>query len=138
MKRLLLPVCVILIAIVLFSGIGNNGEANAPENLSVSEAAFVIRTSDSEDASAFLVGRFQGEQGTRLNFDGAGTAEKTSVNLTMESGTYVLTQASGGTALLQIKFGGELRLYTFSLTSNEGAFRLTDADGNSEIFTPLH
>ena len=137
MKRLLLPVCVILIAIVLFSGIGNNGEVKAPETLSVSEAAFVIRTSDHEDATAFLIGRFLGDQGTRLNFNGAGTAEKTSVNLTMETGTYVLTQSTGGTALLQIKFGDELCLYTFSLVSESGDFRLTDADGNSEIFKPL-
>lgn len=137
MKRLLWPVCVVLIAIVLFSGfIGTeNGVTQDPD--SVSEAAFAMRTSDCEDVTGFLVGRFDGDKGTRLRFDGVGGVWETSASLETREGSAVLTQSEGGAALLQLRLDGTLRLYTFRLASAEGDFVLTDADGNSETFQPL-
>lgn len=137
MKRLLWPVCIILIAIVLFSVGGDEKDIAEPGELSVSEAAFAVRTSACEDATAFLVGNFRSDQGTRLNFDGSGAAEKASPNLNVENGSYELTQTAGGTALLQIRFGNVPEMYTFQLMGPTGEFRLTDADGNYEIFDPI-
>ena len=136
MKRLLLPVCIILIAIVLFS-VGGEIDTAEPKELSVSEAAFAVRTSVCEDATAFLVVNFRSEQGTRLNFDGSGSAEKASPNLNVENVSYELTQTAGGTALLQISFGDAVERYTFQLMGPTGRFRLTDANGNYEIFDPV-
>lgn len=137
MKRLLVPVCIIIIAIVLFSVAGNDGATVTTGPVSVSEAAYTVRTSQAEDATGFLVGRFSGNQGTNLFFDGSGEVKQLQVNLDTEIGDYNLTQARAGAALLKITFGGELKMYTFELASPEGDFRLTDADGNTEIFRPV-
>lgn len=137
MKRLLWPVCVVLIAIVLFSGFIGTEDGTSQSPVSVSEAAFAIRTSDCEDVTSFLVGRFDGDKGKRLRFDGVGGVWETSVNLDTREGTAILTQSEGGAALLQLNIGGTLQLYTFQLVSAEGDFTLTDADGNSETFQPL-
>ena len=136
MKRLLLPVCLILIAIVLFSG-ASGKKPVAVENLTVSEAAFAIRNNENEDATSFLLGRFLGEQGTRLNFDGKGGVEKTAVNLNMESGRYLLMQTADGAAVLQITFDDELLIYSYRLNSPEGDFILTDRSGATEVFHPI-
>ena len=138
MKRLLLPVCIIIIAIVLFSAVGAPGESPAlPDSISVSEAAYTVRTMPREDATGFLVGRFSGNQGTNLFFDGSGEVKQLQINLNTETGAYSLTQARTGAALLQVSIGGEMRMYTFELASPEGDFRLTDADGNTEFFRPV-
>lgn len=137
MKRLLWPVCIVLIAIVLFSGFSGMEDGVAQGPVSVSEAAFAVRTSSCEDVTSFLVGCFDSDKGTRLRFDGAGGVIETSMNLDTREGTALLTQTAGGTALLQLSVGDSLQLYTFQLVSAEGAFTLTDADGGSETFQPV-
>ena len=137
MKRLLVPVCIIIIAIVLFSGTGKSaGENGTAEISSVSEAAFAVRNYESEDATKCLVGRFLGDDGTRLNFDGSGTVERAAVNLDLETGSYQLTEAAG-IQLLQMDFGGDMKLYSLQMIQEEPGFRMTDADGNSVIFRPV-
>lgn len=137
MKRLLWPICIVLIAIVLFSGF-SGAEDMAPQDLSsVSEAAFAMRTSGYEDVTSFLVGNFVGDSGMKLRFDGVGGVTETSPSLDLRSGTAVLTQSQGGAALLQLSIDGTPQLYSFQLVSAEGAFTLTDAEGNSETFQPL-
>ena len=136
MKRLLWPICIVLLAIVLFSGFGGTEELAFQDPSSVSEAAFAMRTSGYEDVTSFLVGRFLGDQGTSLRFDGVGGFSETSVNLDTRAGTVSLIQSEGGAALLQLTVDGTPQLYTFQLISAEGAFTLTDADGNSETFQP--
>lgn len=138
MKRLLLPACIIIIAIVLFSAAGNSDRMRAvPDTISVSEAAYSVRTEPGETANSFLVGRFAGNQGTNLTFDGAGAVKQTMVNLDGVEGSYTLTQSRSGAALLQLALGDSAKMYSFELTSPEGDFRLTDADGNTEIFRPV-
>ena len=138
MKRLLLPVGIILIAIVLFSAAGNPGRMRAvPDAVSVSEAAYSMRTNSGETANSFLIGRFAGNQGTNLAFDGVGAVKQTMSNLDSIEGSYTLTQSSSGAALLQIVLEDSAKMYSFELTSPEGNFRLTDADGNTEIFRPI-
>ena len=136
MKRLLLPVCLILIAVVLFSGVGEK-QTTPIEDLTVSEAAFSIRSSGSEDATSFLVGRFLSNQGTRLNFDGSGAVEKTAANLNVEPGKYRLTQSADGAVVLQITFDEVQSMYCYRLSSPEGEFELTDSSGNIETFHPI-
>ena len=138
MRRLLLPVCIIFIAIVLFSVAGNPGGMKAvPDAISVSEAAYSVRAESGETVNAFLVGRFAGNQGTNLSFDGVGAVKQTKSNLDSIDGSYTLTQSKSGAALLQLRFGDTVKMYSFELTSPEGNFRLTDADGNTEIFRPI-
>lgn len=139
MKRLLWPICVVLIAIVLFSGFSgtDDGIGGMQDSLSVSEAAFAMRTSSSEDVTSFLVGRFAGDKGTTLRFDGVGGVSEISVGLVIREGTAILTQSEGGAALLQLSIDDTLQLYTFQLVSAEGAFTLTDANGDSETFQPI-
>lgn len=137
MKRLLWPICIVLIAIVLFSGFGGTDDVAFQDPSSVSEAAFSMRTSGYEDVTSFLVGRFVGDGGTSLRFDGAGGVTETSASLDLREGTAILTQSKGGAALLQLSIGGTSQLYSFQLISAEGAFTLTDADGNSETFQPM-
>ena len=137
MKRLLVPVCIIFIAIVLFSVAGNPSAQAVPDAISVSEAAYSVRAGASETANAFLVGRFAGNQGTNLSFDGVDAVKQTKANLDAAEGSYTLTQSKSGPALLQLRFGEALKMYSFELTSPEGDFRLTDADGNTEFFRPV-
>ena len=136
MKRLLWPICIVLIAIVLFSGFGGTEDGAFQEPASVSEAAFAMRTTGYEDVTSFLVGRFLGDQGTSLRFDGVGGFSETGVNLDTRQGTVTLTQSEGGAALLRLTVDGTPQLYTFQLISAEGAFTLTDANGDSETFQP--
>ena len=136
MKRLLWPICIVFVAIVLFSGFGGTDDM-APQDLSsVSEAAFAMRTSDYEDVTSFLVGRFVGDQGSSLRFDGLGGFSETGANLDTRAGSVILTQSEGGATLLQLRIGDTVQLYSFQLISAEGAFTLTDANGNSETFQP--
>ena len=136
-KRLLVPVALILVLIALFSLGGHRGVHAVPEGLSVSEAAYSVRSETAETVNSFLVGRFSGNQGTNLSFDGVGSVKQTEVNLDGVEGSYTLTQSRSGAALLQLCFDGTVTLYSFALTSPEGDFRLTDADGNTEYFRPV-
>ena len=136
MKRLLWPICIVLIAIVLFSGFGGTEDIAPQDPSSVSEAAFAMRTAGYEDVTSFLVGRFTGDSGTNLRFDGMGGVTETSPSLELREGSAILTQSKGGATLLQLSIDGTQQLYTFQLVSAEGAFTLTDADGHSETFQP--
>ena len=134
MKRLIIPICVIVVAMLLFSVNGKQPETAEP--LDVETAAFMIRTSESRNASQCLVGKFLGDQGTRLNFDGNGTVESTAVNLDVTSGSYSLTE-SDGASILQMKFDGVRTMYILQHLPDEVGFRITDANGNSEVFTAV-
>lgn len=137
MKRLFWPVCVVLVAIIVFSGFGGAGsDGQAQDSFSVSEAAFAVRTSGSEDVTSFLVGRFQGDQGTSLRFDGVGGVWETGSNLVSREGSVTLSQSGNGATLLQLRFDGVSLLYTFRLESAAGDFSLTDVSGNCELFAP--
>lgn len=137
MKRLLIPVCIILIAIVVISGVGGkDGAKDVARPVSVEEAAFAMRTSKTEDATSFLVGRFAREDGEHLSFNGSGEVQRISANLVTETGECQLTQADDGSAILKMRFDGELTMYSFRLASPEGQFTLTDADGAVTTYTP--
>ena len=81
MKRLLLPICIVaLLALLIsaFSGKDKPAEAaeETPRFSTVSEAAFSMRSTGSEDATSFLIGSFAGEHGEKLVFNGKGEVKR--------------------------------------------------------------
>ena len=139
MKRLLLPICIIALAIILFSAVGGKGKTaeDAPRYTTVSEAAFSMRSSGSEDATSFLVGSFSGEHGEKLVFNGGGEVKRVLQNLSSVTGTYSLLQSADGASLLTLNIGGAEKIYAFTVASPDGGFTIRDADGSAETFTPV-
>ena len=140
MKKLLLPICIIALVAILFSARGekqNGAEAAAPRFTTVSEAAFSMRSSGSQNATSFLVGSFSGEHGEKLNFNGTGEVKRVLQNLSSVTGSYSLLQSTDGAAILDLDIGGAAKLYAFVIASPEGGFILTDPDGHTETFRPV-
>ena len=139
MRKLLLPICIIALAAILFSAVGGKQKPaeETPRFTTVSEAAFSMRSSGSEDATSFLVGSFSGEHGEKLNFSGTGEVKRILQNLSSVTGTYSLLQSTDGASILRLDIGGVSKLYAFSVSSQEGGFTITDTDGNREAFTPV-
>ncbi len=139
MRRLLLPICIIVLAVILFSVLGdkNSTGENAPRFTTVSEAAFSMRSSGAEDATSFLVGSYIGEQGEKLNFSGTGEVRRVAQNLSVAEGSYSLLQSADGASILRMGYSDADQLYAFRIVSPEGRFSLTDQQGNTEIFTPV-
>ena len=142
MKKLLLPICIVALLALLISAI--NGKAKpetaaeaAPRFSTVSEVAFSMRSSGSEDATSFLVGSFAGEHGEKLVFNGFGEVKRVLQNLSSTTGTYSLLQSADGAALLDLSIGGAEKIYSFAIASPEGGFTVRDADGKQETFMPV-
>ena len=139
MKKLLLPICIIALVAILITAIAGKGktETDAPRFSTVSEAAFSMRSSGSEDATSFLVGTFSGERGEKLVFSGSGEVKRVLQNLSSTPGTYSLLQSADGAALLELSIGNAEKIYSFTVASPEGGFIIRDTDGNEETFVPL-
>ena len=140
MKKLLLLICIVALAAVLLSAVGGKKQASAdgePRFTTVSEAAFSMRSSGSVDATSRLVGSYAGEHGEKLIFNGAGEVKRVLQNLSSVTGTYSLLQSTDGAAILDLDIAGDQRLYSFRLTSSDGAFTLTDPDGATRSYTPV-
>ncbi len=140
MKRLLLPICIVALLALLISAIGGKGKqrvTDEPRFSTVSEAAFSMRSSGSEDATSFLVGSFAGEHGEKLVFNGTGEVKRVLQNLSSTRGTYSLLQSADGASLLNLSIGGAEKVYAFNIASPEGGFIIRDADGKTETFTPI-
>ena len=141
MRKLLLPICIVLLAALLLPVIAGKAKsagsaAEAPQITTVSQAAFSMRSSGAEDATSRLVGCYTGEHGEKLNFDGDGEVRRIGQNLSAVEGSYTLLQSSDGASILDMDLGGQ-KLYSFAFTSQEGAFTLTDTEGGTETFTPV-
>jgi len=138
MKKLVLSVCAVMLFVLVVCGGQKKANAGAaPEILSVTEAAFSIRNSDCEDVTDFLVGRFAGENGRLLCFDGQGEVKEVASNLVTQTGSCTLTESEDGAAVLRIVEDGAVKLYSFKVYSPEGGFILTDENGKTETFTPV-
>ena len=145
MRKLLLPICIVALLILLLSGVigkGKDREKPAPVETTpafttVSEAAFSMRSTGSEEATSFLVGSFAGEHGEELVFDGAGEVKRVTQSLSVAKGTYQLLQSSAGASLLTLSIGGAEKTYTFEIASQDGGFTIRDEDGNAETFLPV-
>ena len=142
MRRLFLPICVIALLALLLSAVGGKKKdapqgADTPAFTSVTEAAFSLRRTGSEDATSFLVGNFYGEQSGKMFFDGAGSVRRIRTDLSYIPGTYSLMQSEDGAAILRMELDAGEQLYTFSVASPEGGFVLRDAGGAEETFLPM-
>lgn len=120
----------------------NGGFDDVQGNNSISgfnEAAFSMPASESgaSDATAFLVGEFDGGDGSHLSFDGKGNMKFKSADGIIRSGKYTLLQQEDYSAMIQFAFDDGSQLYSFALVSEKGEFSLTDADGNSVMYAPV-
>ena len=140
MKKLLLPICIVALVALLLSATGGKEKPaadDAPRFTTVSEAAFSMRSSGSEDVTSRLVGSYTGENSETLIFNGAGEVKRIAQNLSSKAGTYSLLQSADGAAILRMDLDGTSVNYAFVIASAEGAFTIRDADGHSETFTPV-
>ena len=139
MKRLLLPICIIALAALLLSALGdrNKGGEEAPRFTTVSEAAFSMRLSGAEDATSYLVGSYAGEQGEKLCFSGDGEVRRVLQNLSAVEGGYSLLQSADGASILRLNYSDDAQIYAFRIVSPEGQFTLTDQQGKTETYTPV-
>lgn len=141
MRRLILPVCIIALLALVLSAVDGKKEntataPGAPAYSSVTEAAFSLRKSGAEDATSFLVGSYMGERSGKLIFDGAGQVRQVRKDLSYIPGSYSLMQSADGAAVLRMELDRGEQLYSFSLASSEGGFKLRDAKGGEETFMP--
>ena len=136
MKRLIVAVCAVMLVVLILFGGRRSGKSPAPDILSVSEAAFSVRNSESRDATSALVGRYESTDGNRLNFDGAGEVNDIAVNLTMTTGRYSVLQTEDA-AVLQMEFDGVVKLYSVTPASEHGGFILTGEDGSTATYYPI-
>ena len=142
MRRILLVVCIVaLLALVLHAVGGKDSataqSADAPAFLTVSEAAYALRSSATQDATSFLVGRFRSANGIIMSFDGAGAVKMIKQDYSTFRGSYSLQQSVGGAAILRMAFDEENEtLYTFEIASPEGGFILRNSAGAMWTFFP--
>ena len=138
MKKLafgLLAICMVVLLVVSLNGGFDDVENN---NIKFNEAAFTMPSSvtGATDATTFLVGEFDGEDGSHISVDGKGNIRITEDGFT-RSGRYALRQQPDLSAMIQFSFEDGDELYMFSLVSEIGEFSLTDDSGKSVKYTPV-
>ena len=138
MKKLafgLVAVCMVVLLVVSLNGGFDDVENN---NIKFNEAAFSLPTSvtGASDATGFLVGEFDGEDGSHISVDGKGNIRLTRDGL-VKSGSYTLLQQPDRSAMIRFSFEGGEELYIFRLTSELGEFSLTDDAGKAVNYTPV-
>lgn len=129
-----------MVVLLVFALNGGFDDVEANNNISgFNEAAFSMPSSESgaSDATAFLVGEFDGSDGSHLSFDGKGNLKVTSASGIVRSGKYTLLQQEDYSAMIQFAFDGGSELYAFALISEQGDITLTDADGNTVNYSPV-
>ena len=136
MKKFLVFLAIIVFGIAAAVQISGSIHQNA-DGLTLAEAAFSVRAKETTDSTPFLVGKFLGEDGSRIVFDGCGGVTRYAVNLSEASGSYSLMQADNGAAVIRMDLGSGPALYTFTIVSSEGQFTLTDAANVVHTFTPV-
>ena len=134
-KILVYIVILVLCAAAVFQFAGNVQES--PDGLTLAEATFSMRKEDTKDCTSFLVGKFISNDGTKLEFDGCGNVLRYETNLTKTSGSYSLTEAADGAAIVRMDLGSGPALYSFQITSPDGEITLIDSANISHIFTPV-
>lgn len=132
----LIAVCMVVLLVVSLNGGFDDVENN---DIKFNEAAFTMPSSVSgaTDATAFLVGEFNGEDGSHISVDGMGGVKRTSADGIVSSGSYTLLQQPDGSNMLRFIFDGSEELYAFSLASSNGEFSLTDMAGKTVVYTPV-
>lgn len=131
-----LAICMVVLLVVSLNGGFDDVENN---NIKFNEAAFTMPgvSSGATDATAFLVGEFDGEDGSHISADGNGALRFTGADGIVRSGKYALVQQSDGSAMIKFSFESEDLLYAFALESEDGRFSLTDENGSAVNYTPV-
>ncbi len=139
MKKLaagLLAVCMLVLLVISLNGGFDDVE---DKNIRFNEAAFTIPSSVSgaADATGFLVGEFDGDDGSHISVDGKGNIKFTPSEGLVRSGKYTLLQQKDLSVMIRLSFDNEELHYIFKLVSESGEFSLTDANGNAVIYKPV-
>lgn len=131
-----LAVCMVVLLVVSLNG-GFDDVEN--KDIKFNEAAFSMpnSVSGSKDISGFLVGDFEGEDGSSISFDGNGSMRRISAEGLVSSGGYSLIQQKDGSAMVRFALESGEELYAFSLASEMGDFILKDAEGEVIKYSPI-
>ncbi len=133
MKKFLIVVVLVVTGLVMTLYLG--GKTRLPGGATLADAAYSVRNAETTDATRFLVGKFRCEDGTNIVFDGFGGLRHIGVNFSETPGSYQLTQAADGAAVVRMELDSAPTLDTFKLLSPDGLFSLTDAAGRAQTFT---
>ncbi len=139
MKRFaigVLAVCMVVLLVVSLNG-GFDDVEN--KDIKFNEAAFSMpySVSGAKDITSFLIGDFDGEDGSHINFDGVGSVRRIGADGMVSAGSYSLLQQSDGSVMARFTFEKGEEIYAFSLASENGDFILQDADGNVTKYSPV-
>lgn len=139
MKKFAIGVLAICMVVLLVISLNGGFDDVENKNMNFNEAAFSIPSSisGSKDITSFLIGEFEGEDGTHLSVDGQGHAKLTRGVGFVQSGSYTLLQQNDGSAMLRFVFEDGEELYAFALVSESGDFVIADADGNETKYSPV-
>ena len=131
-----LAVCMVVLLVVSLNGGFDDVENN---NIQFNEAAFTMPASvtGAKDSTSFLVGEFDGEDGSHISVDGKGNIKFTPSEGLVRSGKYTLLQQKDLSVMIRLSFDNEELHYIFKLVSESGEFSLTDANGNAVIYKPV-
>lgn len=132
----LLAICMVVLLVFSLNGGFDDVENN---DIKFNEAAFTMPASvtGATDATGFLVGEFDGENGCHISVDGIGNLRFTGADGIVKSGSYTLLQQPDHSAMIKFSFPGGDELYIFALESEVGEFSLTDDEGNAVKYTPV-
>ena len=139
MKRFavgVLAVCMVVLLVVSLNGGFNDVEA---ENINYNEAAFTMPKSltGAQDVTSFLVGDFEGDDGSKLSFDGMGSMRRIGSDGIVIAGSCSLLQQSDGSIMAHFTFEEGEEYYGFSLVSEIGEFVIQNEAGKIIIYTPV-
>lgn len=139
MKKFAIGVLAICMVVLLVISLNGGFDDVEKKNMNFNEAAFSIPSSisGSKDITSFLIGEFDGDDGTRLSVDGQGHAKLTRGIGFVQNGSYTLIQQNDGSAMLRFVFDSGEELYAFALCSECGEFVLEDKDGNETKYNPV-
>ncbi len=139
MKKFAIGVLAICMVVLLVISLNGGFDDVENKNMNFNEAAFSIPSSisGSKDVSSFLIGEFNGDDGTHLSLDGQGHVKLTRGIGFVQSGSYTLLQQNDGSAMLRFVFDTGEELYAFALCSDCGEFILADKGGNETKYTPV-
>ena len=131
-----LAVCMVVLLVVSLNGGFDDVENN---EIKFNEAAFSLPSnlSGAQDITGFLVGDFDGEDGSHLSFDGQGGMRRIGADGMVLNGSYKLLEQGDGSAMVRFTFEKSEELYAFSLNSPTGGITLQDADGNATEYVTV-
>ena len=131
-----LAVCMVVLLVVSLNG-GFDDVEN--KDIKFNEAAFTLPDSvtGAKDVTGFLIGEFDGEDGSHLSFDGCGSVRRIGADGMVSAGSCSLLQQSDGSVMVRFVFEGGEEIYAFSLASESGDFILQDAEGNATKYSPV-